>query len=117
MKHSFNCAAALLAAACGMAAAQTLPPDSTGPLAQAASPAETLPLPGLVALAQPAPPAEPTRFTAFAAGTRSTLSAGLPDGEAVNVRGVWSMKNGDTLVADVLDEHKFGSHGGVLALA
>ena len=118
MKHSFNCAAALLAAAaCSMAAAQTLPPDSTGPLAQAAAPAETVPLAGLIPLVQPAPPAEPTRFTAFGGGTRSTLSAGLPDGEAVNVRGVWSMKSGDTLIADLLDEHKFGSHGGVLALA
>lgn len=80
-----------------------------------------LPLPSTelapLAPGTPTPAAEPLRFTAFASGNRSALSAGLPDGEAVNLRGVWSMKSGDTLIADLLDERKFGVHGGVLALA
>lgn len=49
--------------------------------------------------------------------THSTLSAGLPDGHAVNVRGTVVLPRGDVLLIDLLDERKFGESGGVVAAA
>ena len=102
---------ALLAAACGTVAAQSVVVAQSTPLPSA----EPAPLQAVVPTPDPA--AARPRFTAFASGNHSALSAGLPDGEAVNLRGVWAMQSGDTLIADVLDERKFGQRGGVAALS
>ena len=104
-------AGVLLAGACGAALAQPfpvlpLPAAEPAPLVQPSPSGAT-----------PAPAAEPLRLTVFAGGTHSALSAGLPDGNAATLRGVWSMKSGDTLIGDVLEERKFGQRGGVAALA
>jgi len=59
---------------------------------------------------------EPTQVTWDVQATHSQLSAGLPDGEALDLRASWNLSGGDSLIAEVLDERKFGQHGGVLGL-
>ncbi len=49
--------------------------------------------------------------------THSTLSAGLPSGESQSLRAAWALPQGNSLQAELLDERKFGEHGGVAALA
>ena len=60
-------------------------------------------------------PALPLRATLDLLGAHSRLSAGLPQGRAANARGTWVFGNGDVARAEVLDETKFGSHGGIVA--
>lgn len=48
--------------------------------------------------------------------SRGHLTAGLPRAEATGLRGVWAWAGGDVLNAEILDERKFGQHGGVFAL-
>jgi len=57
------------------------------------------------------------RITWDLATTHSQLSAGLPDGESVNLRANIALPGGDSLLAEILDERKFGERGGVVALA
>lgn len=45
----------------------------------------------------------------------SNLNAGLPDGEAVNLRGAITLRSGDVLNLELLRERKFGETGGVAA--
>jgi YaiO family outer membrane protein len=61
--------------------------------------------------------AVPARATFDLVRTRSTLSAGLPDGEANYLRGTWALAGGDVLRAELLDERKFGDHGGIAGLS
>ncbi len=47
--------------------------------------------------------------------TQGQLSAGLPDQKALNLRGTWLLAGGDVARVELLDEKKFGSHGGIAA--
>ena len=57
----------------------------------------------------------PLRATLELLGAYSHLNAGLPQGHAANARGTWVFANGDVARAEILDETKFGSHGGIVA--
>lgn len=57
----------------------------------------------------------PLRATLELLGAHSHLNAGLPQGRAANARGTWVFGNGDVARAEVLDETKFDSHGGIVA--
>lgn len=59
----------------------------------------------------------PPRMTWDLQATHSALSAGLPDGNAVNLRGSLALPGGDALLVDLLGERKFGATGGVAAAA
>lgn len=48
--------------------------------------------------------------------THGKLSAGLPAADTVELRGVAQIDNGDVATAQLVDERKFGTHGGVAAL-
>ncbi|APW37186.1 hypothetical protein RD110_08225 [Rhodoferax koreense] len=61
--------------------------------------------------------AVPARATFDLIGSHSKLSAGLPDGESLDLRGTWALAGGDVLQAEVLDERKFGDHGGIVGIA
>lgn len=67
-----------------------------------------------LAMAQDAPPARATFDVVY---THSNLSAGLPDAESVDLRGTWALANGNLLQAEILDERKFGDHGGIAGLS
>ena len=75
------------------------------------------------AAAQPSPAAAdassnaPPLVTWDVLASHSSLSAGLPDGESLSLRFAWQLAGGDSLNAELLDERKFGAHGGVAALA
>ncbi len=84
------------------AQAQTAGPLPVEPSAPAPAPA-------------PAPGPVSARSTWDLQTWRSNLSAGLPDGEAVNVRGAIVLRNGDVLNLELLRERKFGETGGVAA--
>ena len=58
-----------------------------------------------------------SRVTIDLAANRSSLTANLPDGKALNLRAAWDMPSGNVLQAELLDERKFGQSGGVAALA
>ncbi|KQP13103.1 YaiO family outer membrane beta-barrel protein [Pseudorhodoferax sp. Leaf267] len=75
---------------------------------------EALPLP---AAPPPAAAEAPPRTTWDLQTSRSALTAGLPDGEAQNLRGAITMAPGHVLQIDALNERKFGARGGVLAVA
>nr|WP_315190524.1 YaiO family outer membrane beta-barrel protein [uncultured Albidiferax sp.] len=49
--------------------------------------------------------------------SHSQLSAGLPDGEALVVRATQALPAGSHLLAELVQERKFGERGGTLALA
>ena len=69
------------------------------------------------AQAQPAaPPPSPPPFTVDLLATQGRLSAGLPDAQAVNLRGTWLLAGGDVARAELLAEDKFNSRGGIAAL-
>ena len=59
--------------------------------------------------------AEPARITVDLITSHSNLSAGLPSGEAVNLRVAADLPWGDAVLAELLDERKFGQRGGVAA--
>lgn len=59
---------------------------------------------------------ERSRATLELNTSRGHLTAGLPRAEATGLRGVWAFAGGDVLNAEILDERKFGQHGGVFAL-
>lgn len=63
-----------------------------------------------LALAQAAPPATTVDLVA----THSHVSAGLPDGQALNLRFTQLHGGDDVLRAEVLQERRFGSTGGVV---
>lgn len=67
----------------------------------------------------PALPSEPapTLTTVETLATHGRLTAGLPDADALNVRGTWVFDGGDVARAEVLDERKFGSRGGIGAVS
>ena len=48
--------------------------------------------------------------------THSSLTSGLPAGEALSVRANWSLAGGDNLQAELMEERKFGDRGGIAAL-
>ncbi len=72
---------------------------------------------GLVAsgavLAQAQPP---NPVTVELMASRGRLSAQLPDVDAVGLRGTWLLSGGDVARVELLDERKFGSHGGIAAV-
>jgi YaiO family outer membrane protein len=47
----------------------------------------------------------------------SNLTKGLPDGESLSVRASFTLPEGSSLNAELVQERKFGTKGGVLALA
>ena len=94
-------APAALAFAAGAAAAQ--PPTATLP---------PVPLDGPTA---PVSAVLPARSTFDVGLTHSNLSSDLAQGEALNVRGVWRLDNGDVAQAEALQERKFGRKGGIAA--
>lgn len=49
--------------------------------------------------------------------THSELGAGLPDGASLSLRGAIALPRGDVLQLELLEENKFGDHGGVAAVA
>lgn len=49
--------------------------------------------------------------------THSHLTAGLPDAEALSVRASMALPQGNSLNAELVQERKFGTQGGVAALA
>ena len=58
-----------------------------------------------------------SRLTLDLAANHSSLTAKLPDGNALNLRAAWDMPSGNSLQAELLDERKFGQSGGLAALA
>lgn len=92
-----GCAAAALAGLlCSAALAQTIEPRPSEPPA-----------------APPAPVPSASRATWDLQRSHSNLSAGLPDGEMVDLRGAITRDNGDVLQLELLRERKFGEIGGV----
>lgn len=95
--------AATLLCAAGAAAAQTatLPPTPQAPpdVPTVTPPSATL----------------PARSTLDVGIAHGNFGSGLPQGEAVNVRGVWRLGNGDVAQAEALQERKFGRQGGIVA--
>ena len=67
------------------------------------------------AQAQTPTPAPKTRSFDLIA-LRSSLTAQLPAGEAVNLRMTWDLEGGNALQGELLEERKFGAGGGVAAL-
>ena len=59
----------------------------------------------------------PTHTTVETLFTHGRLTAGLPDADALNVRGTWVFDGGDVARAEILDERKFGSRGGIGAIS
>ena len=47
----------------------------------------------------------------------SAVDGGPPDGRSREVHGIWQLAGGDVARADLLDEDKFGSRGGVFGLS
>ena len=66
------------------------------------------------ALAQPADAPPPMTWELLT--NNSELSAGLPDGHAWNLRASVGLPRGDVLNLELLEETKFGAHGGVAAV-
>ena len=99
--HFTPAAVVLIALAAGAAHAQTETPLRA--------------LPETPLSAQPETPQPPLRATLELLGAHSQLTAGQPQGHATNVRGTWVFGNGDVARAELLDETKFGSHGGIVA--
>jgi YaiO family outer membrane protein len=64
--------------------------------------------------AQTQPEAPPPRTLELTL-SQGRLTANLPNARAVNLRGTWALPGGDVAGFEVLDETKFGAHGGVLA--
>nr|WP_145544942.1 YaiO family outer membrane beta-barrel protein [Variovorax boronicumulans] len=95
-------AAALVCMLGGSAQAQTAGPLTGEPSAPAPAP---MPVPG----------STPTRMTWDLQTTHSNLTARLPDGETVNLRGAITLRSGDVLNLELLRERKFGETGGVAA--
>ena len=62
----------------------------------------------------PAPSPKTRSFDLIA--LRSSLTAQLPAGEAVNVRMTWDLEGGNSLQGELLEERKFGAGGGVAAV-
>lgn len=58
-----------------------------------------------------------SRMTLDLIANQSSLTAGLPDGKALNLRAAWDMPSGNVLQAELLEERKFGQSGGVAAVA
>lgn len=50
------------------------------------------------------------------AHTSNRLTGHYPDGRAEQVRGSWALQGGHVLRGELLDEQRFGAHGGLLAL-
>ena len=71
---------------------------------------------GACALAQSSEP-EPTHSTLETLVTHGRLTAQLPDADALNVRATWVFNGGDVARAEVLDESKFDSRGGIGAVS
>lgn len=73
---------------------------------------------GLASSAAQAQPAAPPRppVTVDLLTTQGRLSAGLPDAQAVNLRGTWLLAGGNVARAELLTEDKFNSRGGIAAL-
>ena len=69
---------------------------------------------GLASSAAQAQPAAPVTVELLT--TQGRLSAGLPDAQAVNLRGTWLLAGGDVARAELLAEDKFNSRGGIAAL-
>ncbi len=85
---------------------------AAGCLLTAAATAHSQDQPLQLPLPQPqAQPANPV--TLELAATHGQLSAGLPDQNAVNLRGTWLLAGGDVARFELLDERKFDSHGGI----
>ena len=63
------------------------------------------------ALAQPAAP-----ITVDLLASQGRLSAGLPNAQAVNLRGTWQLAGGHVARAELLAEDKFDRRGGLAAL-
>ena len=61
-------------------------------------------------------PTHATHATVEAVATHGKLSAQLPNANALNLRGTWVFDGGDVARAEVLDESKFGSRGGIGAI-
>ncbi len=57
----------------------------------------------------------PVRSTVDVTAAHGNLSSGLPQAESLNLRGVFLLDNGDVAYAELLDERKFGRHGGIAA--
>ena len=64
------------------------------------------------AMAQALPP---NPVTVELLASHGSLNAGLPNQNALNLRGTWLLGGGDVARLELLDEKKFGSHGGVVA--
>ncbi len=60
-------------------------------------------------------PAEPPKLTLDIQASRSRLTAGQPDGHSTNLRGTWLPSGGAVTTVELLDETKFGAHGGIAA--
>ncbi len=57
-----------------------------------------------------------THATLEAVATHGRLTARLADANALNVRGTWAFDDGDVARAEILDERKFGSRGGIAGI-
>lgn len=58
----------------------------------------------------------PQRASIELVGSQSRLSAGLPNGNAANLRATWSPRGGMLLSAEAMSEKKFGESGGLAGL-
>lgn len=78
--------------------------------------ATLLALAGNHCLAQTTAPAPTAPITVDVVASHGSLTAGLPDADALNVRGTWLLSGGDVARAELLRENKFGSQGGIVAV-
>jgi YaiO family outer membrane protein len=120
--------AALPAAAAWAQNVDAMPPaidTLPRPAAAAAAPAADAPAAAPAAAAPAAAPAAPApavaaappRMTWELVGTHSELGAGLADGASLSLRGAIALARGDVLQLELVEENKFGEHGGVAAVA
>ena len=58
----------------------------------------------------------PTHATVEVVAAHGRLTDQLPDANALNARGAWVFGDGDVFRAEILDERKFGSRGGVAGI-
>ena len=78
-------------------------------------PLQPLATPPAATLTDPVANAAALPRTLELVGAHGFLTGGQPNAKAANLRGTWDRGNGDTVRAELLDETKFGSHGGLVA--
>ena len=101
----------LLLAGIALAIALPVHAQTVNPIVESAPAGST---PNVPIVTAPLPVDAPRPITVDLIGGHGWLTNNQPAANAVNLRAVYDLPYGDTVRAEVLDETKFGSHGGVV---